>query len=176
MKTFYRVKFKFIYNTRPKGIQVEALVAAESEDEACDILNKQVQNAISNPKKTTYVYSKEEDNYIPIITDAEEDDSRLISVEIISVKESTICCFWGNPDTYLYLAKIGAVYISFKIIQNIAIGANDFDEAYNIIKNAFKDPKYVAKQLISKKISDYDCNHATFDIYSIKRSKLSVIP
>lgn len=176
MKTFYRVKQKLSYNTSPKGIQVELLVAAESEDEVYDILNKRTQEVISNPKKTTYVYSKEEDRNIPILTDAEEDDSRLISAEIISIKDSSICCFWGNPDTNLYLAQIGADYISVKTIQNIAIGANDFDEAYNIIKNAFKDSKYVAKQLIPKKISEYDCNHASFDIYSINKSKLSVIP
>ena len=126
-----------------------------------------------------YKFSKEADKYVPIILDAGIGDERLISIEIISVKESTICCFWGNRNAPIYLAKIGADYtsvnISINAIQNIAIGANDFDEAYSIIKNTFKDDQYVAKQLFSKKISDYDCNHATFYIYSIKKSKLSVI-
>ena len=175
MKIFYSVKQKLFFNTSPKGRTIEVLVSADSEKSALDLLNKHTQNAISNPKKTTYVYSKEEDRYIPIVTPAGEDDCRLISSEVILIKETSICCFLGNPEGYVYLAKIRADYISIKSISDVAIGAKDFDEAYCIIKNAFKDPKFMAKLLISKEVSDQDCENASFDIDSIKTTQFSVI-
>ena len=38
METFFHVKLKLIYNTSVKGIQVEYLISAETEDSARTII------------------------------------------------------------------------------------------------------------------------------------------
>ena len=152
---------------------------SESPEEARIKTENHFQQIIIHPKKTQYVFSKEENNYTHVITDAEPDDFRLIKADIISIKYSPICCFWGDEDTYLYVAKIKADFGFIKTIQNVAIGANDFDEAYNVIKKSFADKNHIASELLPKKYLSALAHSAgedlLYDIDYLKRSNLSVI-
>lgn len=179
MKKFFQCKLALHFNTRSKAIQVEELIEAETEDEAKDKIMASTRDAILHPKKTVYIYSKDQDNYVPIECDAEKDDSRLASVEILSVKLSSICCFWGSPSESIYIAKAYIDFISVKSIQYIAIGAKDFKEAYEIINVSFADPHEIVSQLVLKKhlelITEADYEHFSYEITNLKKSKLSMI-
>lgn len=179
MKTFFRVKINLIYNLSPKGTAIECLVRSETPEEARIKTENHFQQIIIHPKKTQYVFSKEENNYIRVITDAEPDDYRLIKADIIYIKDSPICCFWGDNDSNLYIARIFADFGRIKTKQYVAIGANDFDEAYNVIKKAVANKNHIASELLSKKFlsthADYAEEDLLYYIDYLKRSNLSVI-
>lgn len=178
MKQFFQCKLALHFNTRSKAIEVEELIEAETEEEAKSKIMASTQDAILHPKKTVYIYSKEQEKYVPVVYDAEESDSRLASVDILSVKMSNICCFWGCPGKSIYIAKAYIDFISVKSIQYIAIGAKDFKEAYEILTASFLNPHEIANQLVLKKhlefITELDYKHFSYDITSFNKSKLSM--
>lgn len=179
MKKYFQCKLGLHYNTRSKAIQVEELIEAETEDEARDKIMALIQYTILHPKKTVYTYSKEQDKFVSIVYDAEESDSRLISADILSVKVSNICCFWGSPSERVYIAKAYMDFISVKSIQYIAIGAKDFKNAYKILSESFDNPREIAQQLLLKQqlefITEADYEHFSYDIVSLQRSKMSLL-
>lgn len=168
MKKFFQCKLTLHFNTRSKAIQVEELIEAETEDEAKNKIMASTQDAILHPKKAVYIYSKDQEKYVPVVYDAEETHSRLTSVNILSVKVSNICCFWGSPGKSIYIAKAYIDFISVKSIQYIAIGAKDFKEASEILTASFINPHEIASQLVLKKhlelITEFDYEHFSYDI------------
>ena len=179
MKTFFCVKIKLLFNLSPKEKSFECLVCSETQERARIKTENHFQQMILHPQKTQYVFSNEEKNYIRVITEAGPDDFRLIKADIISIKDSPICCFWGDNDSNLYVAKIKADFGRIKTKQYVAIGAPDFDEAYNVIKKAITDKKYFASELLPKKYlsthADYTVKDLQYYIDYIKRSNLSFI-
>ncbi len=179
MRNFFQCKLDLHYNTRSKPVQLDVLIEVENEELAKEKVKSFYQDAILHPKKTVYIYSKAQDNYVPIECDADKDDCRLTSVDIRSVKLSSICCFWGSPSETIYIAKAYIDFISVKSIQYIAIGAKDFKEAYEIINVSFANPHEIASQLVLKKhlelITEADYEHFSYDITNLKKSKLSMI-
>ena len=180
MRNFFQCKLDLHYNTKPKAVKLDVLIEAENEELAKDKVNSFYQDVILHPQKTIYLYSEEQQKYVPVVCDAEETDSRLTSVDILSVKMSNICCFWGNQSKSIYIAKVYIDFISVKSIQHIAIGATDFKEAYEIIAASFVKPHEIASQLVLEKhlklITEADYEHFYYDVTSFEKSKLKMVP
>lgn len=179
MKKYFQCKVELHYNTKSKAVPLEVIIEAETESEAHDGVMAYYHDIILHPKKTVYVYNKEQENYLPVECDAEENDSRVISVDILSVKLSNICCFWGNPKGRIYIIKVSIDFISVKSMQQIAIGANSFKEVCAVLSESFEDSRNIAQQLVIEEhlkcITDYDYEHFSYDVTSLQRSKIGFI-
>lgn len=195
MKRYYEAKVKVTYSAfyyKKKEFYNYAkdyriLVAGESEDDVRTIISLHYEYEIAHPKRIVYRYSKEADDYVRHEFDADPEDHRAISIDILSVKLSKIRFFWGNSAAPIYIAKLYGsssfadrvnldnnlpLYAAFKI--DIAIGAKNFSEAYDIIRSNFSDMSSMLCKIFSKETIDrvgyFYNDKSEYDILSLRRS------
>lgn len=195
MKKYYEAKVKVTYSAfyyKKKEYYNYAkdyriLVIGESEDDIRTIISSYYDYEIAHPKRIEYRYSKEADDYVRHEFDADPEDHRAVSIDILSVKLSKVCFFWGNSAAPIYIAKLYGsssfadratldnnlpLFAAFKI--DVAIGAKDFREAYEIIRSNFSDMSRMLCKIFSKETIDivgyFDNDKSKYDILSLRRS------
>lgn len=114
MKKYYEAKVKVTYRAfyykkneyynYAKDYRI--LVSGESEDDVRTIISSHYDYEIAHPKRIEYRYSKEADDYVRHEFDAYPEDHRTVSIDILSVKLSKVCFFWGSPNAPIYVAKL----------------------------------------------------------------------